>query len=119
MNSGVIHITLFIVFIYGQPCQEIKVFDLLNIINLAMNCPFKLTVSYDRAQDHWIVKDCCLEHNHCIGEEFFKHYTAHCKLSVAEETEVSTALSLKANAKHLKEHAKKTLWKFYNIERHL
>jgi len=83
--------------------------------HLAIDCPFKITVSFDRVLNCLIVRDSCLQHSHRVGKEILKHYPSQCKLTEAEQADVKTAISLKANTKHLKDHIQKKYGKFLTL----
>ena len=48
-----------------------------------------------------VVRECNLDHNHCSGEEIYRHYPSARKLSKDEEKDITYILSLKANSKHV------------------
>ena len=83
--------------------------------HLGMNCPFRITVAYDRTLGCLVVKECCLEDNLRIGKDIFKHCPSQRKLTAAEEVEIKTVLALKPNVKHLKGHCQKKYGKFLTL----
>ena len=50
-----------------------------------------------------VVRECNLDHNHCSGEEIYRHYPSARKLSKDEEKDVTYILGLKANSKHVRD----------------
>lgn len=76
--------------------------------HLALNCPVKLTISYDRATRCLVLRECLLDHNHRIGCEIIEQYASSRRLSrrlsSKEQHEVNEMLSLRPNNKQLKDH---------------
>ena len=50
----------------------------------------------------WILRECHLDHNHCIGKEVICHYPSSRQLNKEEKAEVASLLTLNTNNKLLK-----------------
>ena len=74
-----------------------------------MNCPVKLTISYDRAASYrcLVLRECLSDHNHRISCEIVEQYASICRLSLKEQHKVNELLSLKNN-NQLKDHIHST-----------
>ena len=72
--------------------------------HLALNCPVKLTISYDRAAGCLVLRECMFDHNHRIGCEIIQQYASSRRLSLKEQHKVNEMLSLRPNNKQLKDH---------------
>ena len=100
---------------YGQGRQRSKGVR-PNQRHLALNCPVKLTVSYDRVAGCLVVRECILNHNHRIGSEIMEQYASKRRLSLKQQHSVNELLSLKPNNKQLKDHIHSKYKKFVTLK---
>ena len=84
--------------------------------HLALNCPAKLTVSYDRIAGCLVVRECLLSHNHRIGSEIMEQYASSRRLTLKQQHAVNELLSLKPNNKQLKDHIHSKYKKFVTLK---
>ncbi len=65
--------------------------------HFAMDCPAKLTISYDRGAKCLVLRECLLQHNHRTSSEIMVHYPSSRRLNEVEKQRISEVLSLKPN----------------------
>lgn len=58
------------------------------------------------------MRECCLEHNHCIGPSLSEHYPSNRKLSKEESVAVNELLNLQPKTKYVKEMIASKFGKF-------
>ena len=84
--------------------------------HLSLNCPAKLTVSYDRVAGCLVVRECLLSHNHRIGSEIMEQYASSRRLSLKQQHAVNELLSVKPNNKRIKDHIHSKYKKFVTLK---
>ena len=84
--------------------------------HFAMNCPVKVTVSFDRKVNRFVVRECDLDHNHRIGLEIMMHYPTHRKLTNSESKEIEEVLKLGANKKLVKQQIQRKFGKVTTLK---
>ena len=84
--------------------------------HFSLNCPVKVTVSFDRKVNKLVVRECSLEHNHWIGLEIMMHYPTHQRLSNAESKEIKRVLDLGANKKLVKQQIQRKFGKVTTLK---
>ena len=72
--------------------------------HLALSCPAKVTISYDRVAGCLVLRECQLQHNHRIGSAVMEQYPSSRRLGLDERQSVNELLRLKPNNKQLKDH---------------
>jgi len=82
-----------------------------------MECPVKITVSYDKWQQKLKVQNCITDHCHRTNKEILKHYPSKRRLSKQQEKDVGDVLALSANNK-LTLGVIEEIWKAYDFKRH-
>lgn len=83
---------------FGKPrhrSREIR----CNQKSFAMECPVKITVSYDKWQRKLKVQNCVTDHCHRTSKDILKHYPSERRLSKQQEKDVCDVLALRANNK--------------------
>lgn len=84
--------------------------------SFSLGCQAKITPSYNKSLNCLVVTECCLDHNHRIGEDIYKHYPSARKLSKEEERNIAEILSLKANSKHVRQLIARKYGKFVTLK---
>lgn len=84
--------------------------------SFSLGCEAKITLSYNKALNCLVVKECLLDHNHRTGEEVHKHYPSTRRLSMEESKEIVDILSLKPNNKHVRDHVVRKFGKVVTLK---
>jgi len=84
--------------------------------SFSLGCQAKITLSYNKALNCLVVRECNLDHNHHTGEEIYRHYPSARKLSKDEEKNVTDVLGLKANSKHVRDLIARRYGKFVTLK---
>lgn len=100
---------------YGKPRSRSKGIR-PNQRHFALQCPMKVTISFDRKTNKLFVYDCCLEHNHRIGEDIIMHYPKCRRLTNSESKDVEGILRLGGNKKLVKQEILKKFGKVTTLK---
>ena len=82
----------------------------------SLDCPAKVTVSFDRKVNELVVQECILDHNHWTGLEIMIHYPSQRRLTNSESKEIEGVLKLGANKKLVKQQIQKSLGKWLPLK---
>jgi len=83
--------------------------------SFALNCPVKITVTYDKVEQKLKIRDCNLEHCHRTGKDIIKRYPSMRRLTEQQEKEIEDVLTLRPNNKLVLGMVEKKFGKFMTL----